>query len=249
MTSVMNPGTTFIDVDGDTFVRMAPPPPPPSPSFEALIPSSSVLDAEAARFMRAVFDQPAPRPPLDDLMMADGDDDWDIVSDGGGTGDTSGIGSARDIVASGSARDVAASGADRGATDIGAADAGRRPKRPKLTMRERAANGATKIGQWARKKVICPHQPEGVVDLWVPARGPWKSDCEKVMSDAVSKFRKGRHHPVFFYRFLGSLILRMYWGWGRCCAWLPEFTCRLWSRVCRTTTCLFNQSFTHVAIN
>lgn len=197
LTSFMNPAPAFVDVDGETFLRL---PPPAMPSLEdSMVPMISDANSEA---FAGLIGQAAPPPPLGDSMMGG----WEVVSDIEVTGPApdSGVGSARDVAhvvaSAGAAADVAAS-----------ADARPRPRRRKLTVKERAANGATKIGDWNLKKVICPHNDKGFMNLWVPAKGPHKVDCEKAMSDAVNKFRKGRHNPVYFFRYLKTELRRKGW--------------------------------------
>lgn len=85
---------------------------------------------------------------------------------------------------------------------IGPAQNPRRVVKKKLTNKEKAANGALKIGPWTRQRILCPHQPNGTMDIWVPEYGVLSANFTKSLCDTLDNFEKGRHDASSFYMFL-----------------------------------------------
>ena len=78
----------------------------------------------------------------------------------------------------------------------------RAPKKKPLTNKEKAANGSHKIGPWTRQRILCPHQPNGSIDVWAPEFGGSGAHFTKSLCETMDNFEKGRHDADSFYMFL-----------------------------------------------
>ena len=97
------------------------------------------------------------------------------------------------------------------APDAPIAPAPRRVAKKKLTSKEKAANGAHRIGPWTRQRILCPHQPTGTMDIWVPEYGVMCANFTKSLCDTMDNFEKGRHGSSSFYMLLVVDIFLFGW--------------------------------------
>ena len=87
-------------------------------------------------------------------------------------------------------------------------------KKPKLSCKEKAACGAVKIGHWTRQRIICPHHPNGIVDIWVPEFGGMGASLKRSLSETLQLFQKGQHEVSSFYMFL---VVDFFFNLGSIC--------------------------------
>ena len=87
------------------------------------------------------------------------------------------------------------------------ARAARAPRRPPMTVKEKAAAGKKKIGIWARSEVITPHAKGGKTTIWLPLYGCHAADLKREIKKAEKLFKETGHRPEQYFTSLGS---RMY---------------------------------------
>lgn len=86
------------------------------------------------------------------------------------------------------------------AVDAGAARA------PRLTPKQKAAQGARKIGIFTRHQIACPQQPSGIMEVWLPQHGPHGEDFKRDLSNTLTLFREGGLKQEEWFRFLKNRI-------------------------------------------
>lgn len=73
---------------------------------------------------------------------------------------------------------------------------------PRLTPKQRAAKGTKRIGIYTRHQIVCPQQPSGFIEVWLPHHGPHGEDFKRDMSKALTLFREGGFKQEEWFRFL-----------------------------------------------
>eukprot|EP00438_Fugacium_kawagutii_P003822 Skav230269 [mRNA] locus=scaffold3387:361550:362446:- [translate_table: standard] len=92
-----------------------------------------------------------------------------------------------------------------GTTGAGAARA------PKLTPKQRAAKGHKKIGIFTRHQIVCPQQPNGFMEVWLPQHGPHGEDFKRDMSNTLTLFRECGFKQEEGFRVLKTQMRRRGW--------------------------------------
>ena len=64
-----------------------------------------------------------------------------------------------------------------------------RQRRPPRTIKERAEQGATKLGVWRKMAVATPQSKEGVTAIWVPEDAPHGWHCALSIQEASVDFK------------------------------------------------------------
>ena len=85
-------------------------------------------------------------------------------------------------------------------SDVPAPAAAPAPSRRRVqTMRQMAARGANRIGDWSRTRIFAPHLPKGTIDFWIDESIDHGETVKKDMTNVIRKFKREHLSPAEFF--------------------------------------------------